>query len=270
MGIVLEGGVEAVAEVRPAPRPSVRVVSESEGALPISLDVARRLWSGRQGHLVVHLRHELPIAHGFGMSAAGATATALAVATLARTSVDDAVEVAHLADLFGGGGLGGVASILGGGMENRTAAGIPPFGRVRHRSFPYPTFLILAGRPLPSPGLLASSAFLDRVASVGLDRIAGLGPRPEPLAFLQAAEEFTDELGLAPPKLSRFIHRLRGREVRVAQAMLGRSAFAVPLSVAGRRSLVLELLRSGATAVEFHAERQGARALPSRSPGKRY
>jgi len=134
-GIVLELGAWAEARFSPGPRSRIRVVADGRGPWPISEDVARRMTPEEPGTLTVRLTHELPVGQGFGMSAAGALATALAVGALSARPTAHAVEVAHLADLFGGGGLGGVAAILGGGLEVRTRAGVPPLGRVIHRPF---------------------------------------------------------------------------------------------------------------------------------------
>ncbi|MGB7124093.1 MAG: pantothenate kinase, partial [Thermoplasmata archaeon] len=101
-GVVLELGVRATAEFRAGPTRRLQLTSDVPIPLPISENVARRLAPPDAGTLRVRLDHELPIGQGFGMSAAGATATALAVGTISGRSRADALRVAHLADLFGG------------------------------------------------------------------------------------------------------------------------------------------------------------------------
>ena len=151
-GLVLELGVWGKARFSPGARSRVRVVADCRTPLPISEEVARRLAPEASGTLTVRLTHELPIGQGFGMSAAGALATALAVGSLSGRPRSKAIDVAHLADLFGGGGLGGVAAILGGGLEVRTRpGGLPPFGHVTHRSFPPALLVGVIGRPISSP-----------------------------------------------------------------------------------------------------------------------
>ena len=260
-GIVLEIGVHAVARWHPGGRPHLRLRSDVPGPLPISRDAARRVRGRRGGTLDVELRHQLPIGQGFGMSAAGATATALAVAAALGMPGRAALESAHLADLEGGGGLGGVAAILGGGMERRTRAGLPPTGRVRHTPFPHPIFLAIAGPPIPSPALLRDRAFLERVRSAAAPRLATLGDAPDPRELLVAAERFGDALGLTPPALARKIRGLRGRDLHVAQAMFGQSLFAVPFGPSARRRLVKGLATLGLPSVEVRAPARGARRL---------
>ncbi len=265
-GIVLELGVRATAELRPSDRPRRIVTSDLGRPLPISEDVARRLFSDRIGTLRVRLTHELPVGQGFGMSAAGAAATALAVAPLVGASRARAFEIAHLADLFGGGGLGGVAAIAGGGgLEFRERPGVPPWGRVRHRALEGTVLVGVVGRPIPSPRVLTSASALRRIdrASGALD---GLLRRPTSTGFFAASETFTDRAGLSPPSLTRLLRALRRRDAWAAQAMFGRTFFARPRS-AGARTAVLDVLRrAGVPTLEVGASSGGARSLGTRGP----
>ena len=180
------------------------------------------------------------------MSAAGALATALAVARAVGADPSRAAETAHLADLFGGGGLGGVAAILGGGLEVRTRAGIPPWGEVRRVPFPASVFVTLAGPPIDSRPLLRDPSFLERVEAAASDGLRSLGNRTTPARFLRESEQFTDRVGLARPKVRRTIDRLRRSGASVAQAMFGGTVFAVPPGVEVRERLVRALDRSPA------------------------
>ncbi|MGD0250949.1 MAG: hypothetical protein ABSB97_08730 [Thermoplasmata archaeon] len=259
-GIVLELGVHAIARYRPLGPRRIHVSSDVAVPLPISEDVARRLFSATTGTLSVHLTHELPLGQGFGMSAAGATATALAVAGLFPIPRSRAVEVAHLADLFGGGGLGGVAAILGGGLEVRRRPGVPPYGDVVHSPFPPAVLVGVVTPSIPSPRVLGQRGLLQRIdAARGV--WASLGDRPSPEALFDASEQFTDRVGLAPPRLRSTLRALRRRGAWAAQAMFGGTFVALPRSMERRGAVVEWLLHAGVRAVEVRAARGGARRL---------
>jgi pantoate kinase len=265
-GLVLALGVAVRARIEPAARPSVRLRSDVGGALPISREVARRQLRDRPGRLVVEVEHALPVGQGFGMSAAGALATALATGAVLGIPRARSVAVAHLAELFGRGGLGGVAAILGGGLEVRREAGLPPWGRVVYRSFRRPIVLVVTGRPMPSPTLLGDSEFrrrIDRAAAAGLRRLGG---RPDADRFLAESERFTDGLGLADDRLRKTIDALRGPDVRVSQAMFGRSLFAVPRTQEAHGRLLDALARLHLSPIMTTASPEGATvlALPSK------
>jgi len=255
-GIVLELGAHAEVRYRATGPRRIRVTSDTGSPVPISTDVARRLAPAR-GALTVNLRHDLPVGQGFGMSAAGATATALAVARVSGVSRQDAIATAHLADLFGGGGLGGVAAILGGGLELRRTAGIPPWGEVEHRELAVPVLVAVVGGPLPSPRFLRSDRTLARIrdAATGLDE---LFEDPGLEAFLAASERFTDRDGLAPRPVARLVSSLRRRGAWAAQAMFGSTVFAVPRSERARPGIVTWLLARGVHGVEVRPARRGA------------
>jgi pantoate kinase len=214
------------------------------------------------GTLTVRLTHELPVGQGFGMSAAGALATALAVGALSGHPRAHAVRVAHLADLFGGGGLGGVAAILGGGLEVRTRAGVPPFGSVVHRPFRPALLVGVVGRPILSPSVLRDPSALRRITRAARGwEVLGRYPTPERLFRL--GERFTDLAGLASPEVARTVHALRRRGASACQAMFGQSFFALPGSVLERTACLEWLRREGVRAVEVHASASGARIVRS-------
>jgi pantoate kinase len=258
-GIVLPLGVRASATWRVDVPRRIQIASDLGMPLPISEDVARRVVGSRRGALELFLSHELPVGCGFGMSAAGALATGLATAAAVGADRELAIQTAHLSDLFHGGGLGGVASILGGGTEIRTVPGIPPWGEIRHQAASSPIWIATLGPPLSSPPLLRSARFRERVARAGRPGLARLGNRPELLQLLAESEQFTDALGLAPKPLRRTLNSLRRSGARAAQAMLGRSLFAVAPRASARQRIVEILTAAGASALELRPPRSGAR-----------
>jgi len=261
-GVVLELGAWVEAEFIPGRRSHVRVIGDGRGPWPITEDVARRMAPRVPGTFRVRVTHELPVGQGFGMSAASALATALAVGAVSGRTRAQAVTVAHLADLFGGGGLGGVAAILGGGLEIRRRAGIPPFGEVVHHAFA-PTLLVgVVGRPIPSPSVLSDPKMLRRIrrASRDWDRV---DRHPTPEEFFERSERFTDRAGLASPEVRRVVTGLRRRGASACQAMFGQSFVALPRSRTEREACLEWLASEGVRAVELRAAGHGARLVRS-------
>ncbi len=259
-GIVLELGVQARARYRPEGPRRISVTSDLSSPLPISTEVVRRLLGSRTGSLTVHLRHELPEGQGFGTSAAGALSSAIAVAEVLELPTARAIATAHLADLFGGGGLGGVAAILGGGTELRRRPGIPPWGRIVHRPFSRAILVGVVGGPIPSPGVLRDARSLRRIVAAGAVW-EGLGPGSSPEEFFAAGERFTDRVGLAPPALRALLRALRHRGTYAFQAMFGETFVALPRSADARTAALDWLARGGVRTVELGAARDGARTL---------
>lgn len=225
-GLVLDVGVVADATWVPGPRTTVEVRGAAPFGYEISAEAARHLLGPARGRLSVRIDGDLPVSQGFGTSAAGALATALAVAAALRRPRARAIEIAHLADLFGGGGLGGVAAISGGGgLELRTSPGIPPFGAVAWRRYDAPLALGAVGRPLSTRALLADPRWQRRFGA-GAALFRRLAAEPTEEGFWSASERFTDTVRLASPRLRAVLRALRRRGARAAQAMLGQSYFA--------------------------------------------
>jgi len=264
-GLVLSAGVTAAVTWERASRPSVVLASDVRSRLEISCAVARRLLAHRPGRLSVHLQHDLPIGQGFGSSAAGALATGLALASTLGVPRKKAAEVAHLADLFGGGGLGGVAAILGGGLELRIRPGIPPYGRVVRHHVDRTVLVGTVGAPIRSPEVLADPALMRRF-SVGERLFEDLADRPTWERFWEVSERFTDEVGLAPPRLRAVVRGLRRRGAPAAQAMFGASFFASPPSGERGREVRRWLARAGITYRELAVARRGARTRVAGAP----
>jgi|GEM_PF-436999 len=265
-GVVLDLGVTARASWADGGARSVRVRSAPPGPRPISTTVADRLLDGRRGALLVELHHDLPIGQGFGMSAAGATATALAVGAVTGVPPDRSVAVAHLADLFGGGGLGGVGAILGGGWEQRRTPGVPPYGAITHRQFDWPIVVAVAGPPVPSPARLADRRFLESVTAAGRIGLARLGRRPSAAAFLQESIQFGDTVGGGGAGLQRAVRSVRATGAFAQRTMFGNALWAVPQRGASVRRIVARLERLDLPAVVTSARPTGRGAALLEGP----
>ena len=268
-GLVFDVGATATVRFTRGARHLTEVRGPSGEALPITEDAVRRVRKGVGGRVTVEVEWGLPVGQGFGMSAAGTLAASLATAKVLGEPVSLAVEAAHLAELSGRGGLGGVAAILGGGVELRRVAGIPPLGRVRHLRWDGPAVLLVGtGPPIPSPSILGSAQWIRRIeiASRGLDDLLA---HPTPEGFLRLSERFTDRMGLGAVGVHRLIRELRALGAHAAQAMFGNAIFVVPPTRAIRAAVIARLVAGGRPAVEVRVGRRGARTLPEGAAASR-
>jgi pantoate kinase len=259
-GLVLDRGVTAIAEWEPGRRRRIDLESSPGARLEISGEVTRRLLAERTGRLRVRLEHALPIGQGFGASAAGALATGLAVASVLGVPERRAVEVAHLAELFGRGGLGGVAAILGGGLELRLRPGVPPFGQVRHRRVRADLIVGVVGPPIPSAGLLGGRRAAERFRK-GTELLEELARAPDLNRFWEASSAFTEAVGLASPRLRSVLGGLRLRGAHAVQTMFGESFLASRPPGASSARIVRWLTEQGVRFWEVGTGARGARTL---------
>ncbi len=266
-GVVLDVGVTARATARRASQDGAGTLQIRErgdaARFPITQEALQSLQGLEDWVVEVDLQHDLPVAQGLNMSAAGSLAACLAVTELLDLPQRVAVEAAHRAEVRLHGGLGGVVSILEGGVEVRRKAGLPPHGVVERTPMAQGFFLGTLDRPLPSPPLLSDPEFLLRVRRAGERWLSELGPPPIRWeALLSVFEVFTDELGLAPLPLREPMLKLRQEGCRCAQTMLGNTLLAWAPDEDAEERLIRAFRQAKLTLRRVHVGREGARRRP--------
>ncbi len=266
-GVVLDVGVTARATARQAPRDGAGVLQIRERGeavrFPITQEALQSLPGLKDWMVEVDLQHDLPVSQGLNMSAAGSLAASLAVTELLGLPLRAAVEAAHRAEVRLHGGLGGVVSILEGGVEVRRKAGLPPYGVVERTPMSQGFFLGTLDRPLPSPPLLSDPEFLLRVRRAGERWLSELGPPPIRWeALLSVFEVFTDELGLVPLSLREPMLKLRQEGCRCSQTMLGNTLLAWAPDEDAEERLIRTFRQAKLTLRRVHVGREGARRRP--------
>jgi pantoate kinase len=195
----------------------------------------------------VELDSDLPVGAGFGVSGAAALGTALASNTVfdAGRSENELVEVAHVAEVESGTGLGDVVAQARGGVPIRVEPGAPGHGALdgvpTSTRVEYVTF-----------GELSTAAVIegdtDRLTRAGERALAELRDCPTLPQLLRLSRRFAREAGLLVPEVEAAIEAVSDAGGEAAMAMLGRSVFALEqgLSDAGYDPIVCETYPSGA------------------------
>ena len=305
-GLCLDAGVRVRAQALPAP-----AAEPSAGAVPaprplhqdgtIEVDVRDRFgqpWAEGQAMYItlindlravrrlpsstswrLDVRLELPLSQGFGMSAAGFLAAALAV--LEANGTPDpayAARAAHRLERLHRGGLGDVLALQAGGMALRREPGAPGVvGLAQGASLTAP--LLLVWQPDESRH---TSSYIDHpgwkrsITRAGEEALGPLlvGPWTEARwgDVLEAAASFARVSGLAYEderaallervKTVLADHGLEG-DWTCRLCMLGVSAVVVPRQPSTASSMVLEGLRDPLEVVGLEVAMCGLAALPS-------
>ena len=115
----------------------------------------------------VTVENELPVSQGFGMSAAGAIAVAMAA--LGEHS-DDCYRYAHMAEVMEGGGLGDVSAIMCQGHQPvRKVAGLPPTGVVEDTGISFDELsLVVLGNKVDTGSVLDDTERYYRLEYAGM------------------------------------------------------------------------------------------------------
>ena len=175
----------------------------------------------------IRITNDLPVSQGFGMSAAGAVATALCIAGMTGQSRTAAFSAAHTAEVMGGGGLGDVAAIVAGGdVPVRTVADLPPFGRVENADFSIENLtLAVIGGELRTDSVLGDPYKLKRVREAATESMDSFLMDPSYENLYDVSNSFSSRSGLESPAIRRGIERLMAKGHRAGMCMLGNSLF---------------------------------------------
>lgn len=257
-GLSLDLGVRTVARVREASRPSFDVFVNGK---PAKAEVTRRAASAilGDGRYEVKILSEspLPVSQGFGVSAAAALSTTLALDDalgLGRPK-EDLVTAAHVAEVESLTGLGDVVPASLGGMDLRLEPGAPGHAVVRKTEVREDLLLAVLGPEMPTRTILRDVAKVSAINRVGSRCIADFAPAPSLARLFDLGNVFAEETGLANRPLMDVIRasRMFGR---ATMAMLGNSVFA-----AGHRDHLGTLLMKSGTILKCEIDNEGARVL---------
>ncbi len=176
---------------------------------------------------VIRAENDLPVSQGFGTSASGALATALCIASLEGISRQRALEVAHIADVVGGGGLGDVSAIVAGKhVPIRTVPGLPPYGHVDNAGFKIDNLTLgVVGPKLNTGSVLSDPGLTSVIRAAGSEAMDLFMENPTLERMFEASNMFSEKTGLESPQVHHATEKMRSRGYRAAMCMLGNSFF---------------------------------------------
>jgi pantoate kinase len=199
---------------------------------------------------------QLPVSQGFGMSAAGALSSAMALTELLGLGEEEAYTAAHIAEVESGTGLGDVAALQCTGVTYRKKEGLPPFGEVQRIPGDFDMVLARVG-----PSIDTSSVILDPERSAAINRageecLGRFAKKKDLYNLLDLAVDFTASSGLLTERVRKALISIDGLGLG-SMCMVGNSVFAAGPDLDG---LDRQLRRFGLT-FRTSVDLEGARLL---------
>ena len=222
-GLRLSAGTQVIVEERTDRR--VRIVMDgSETDAPVSRKVIDMMCPDRG--LDVTITNDLPVGQGFGMSASGAIALALALCALTGRDPGEAYRYAHVAEVVGGGGLGDVAAIASNRDQPvRIRPGLPPVGEVVGTGIRFERLtLAVIGDRLSTGPIIADPGMQRLMNEVGSRMVDDYVSSPSPDSLFAKAREFSSSVGLESPDVRAALGKMDG-VAPAGMCMLGHSIF---------------------------------------------
>jgi pantoate kinase len=255
-GIVISLGAISQVTITPTSPQKIDVqINGKPSPAPVTKLALDYLISDTPLRITVNTLVDLPVSQGFGMSAAGALSTTLALANLLNLPRENAIKAAHYAEVQLHTGLGDVLASSFGGIEIRRKAGIPPWGMLEHIPGKYDIVLCVIGKKIETKKILTDTVKLDEIASYGRYCTKKLLQKPTLEHLFSLAWEFTQKIGLADKTVLHAIEAAN-RYGMASMCMLGNSVFAV-----GDTPMLCKILSSFGKIYYCTVDEKGARVL---------
>ena len=257
-GLCLGLGMRTVARVRDDNRSSIDIlVNDRRQKAEVTRHVAEKLLGPDTYEVKILSETPLPVSQGFGVSAAAALSTALALDDalgLGRPRAE-LVAIAHETEVECGTGLGDVVPASLGGMDLRVVAGGPGFGTVR--TFPVSANLLLAvlGPEIPTTSIIRDPAAIEAINRVGGACVDEFSRNPTLDRLFELGGRFAEQTGLANRTVREVVQasRMFGK---ATMAMLGNAVFAT-----GNSDQLATLYLKFGTLQRCEVDNEGARVI---------
>jgi len=220
-------------------------------------------------HFKIEESGGLPVGCGFGLSAAGALSTAYAVngALNLGFSSSQLTEIAHLAEVMNGSGLGDVAGESAGGLAVREKPGGPLFGKfyslpLSKEELQKKVYCLVLGE-LSTKSVITNDSSIRRINEYGSLALSAFLKRPTLESFMRESLYFTKNVGLLSPNAEKAIDQINESGGMAAQAMLGNTVFAVSSDDQDADDCIFNLMREFGDVYECQIETKGPHLCPS-------
>lgn len=192
---------------------------------PVTRKVADIMAPGRGFEITV--KNNLPVGQGFGMSAAGAIATALCICEITGRDKAYAFEAAHAAEVMMKGGLGDVSALTcPSGQPVRITAGLPPVGEVAGIDTGLRDIAVtVLGPKLVTASVIGDETKSARISEFGKDCIDSYIRSPSTDALFRISSEFAEKTGVEGADVKNARRKLSDAGIRASMCMLGNSIF---------------------------------------------
>ena len=188
---------------------------------------------------------QLPIGAGFGTSAASALSLTLALNEFLNLGYSDELcgQIAHMAEVNIGGGLGDVIAQTGNGLVLRTKPGAPGIGEIK--SFSEDVFIAWKTfGPIDTSEIISDSKYPQIISSSGSKYLELFEKEPTMENFLSFSNRFSHEIGLMSDEVKNQINYFESSSdiLGTSMAMLGNTVFAFAYNEDAFKNLNIENL----------------------------
>jgi len=184
---------------------------------------------GAPFHFEIQETSDLPVGCGFGMSAAGTLSTVFAInsALDLGLGVSELAEIAHVAEVTNGSGLGDVSGESLGGLVIREKPGGPKFGKYYSLDTPPKKVFCLTMGELSTKSVITHPVHMSSINKAGESALQKFLLNQSLASFMEESHRFTKGAGLLSDAAKEVIDSIPPEFGCGAQAMIGNTVFAM-------------------------------------------
>lgn len=257
-GVSIDHGAHALVELKKSSKQQIAIrVNEKKGIFPVTLEALKRIVGEDKVDLNVNISLDLPTSHGFGMSAASALSSSLAVAHLLEKEREEAIEAAHYAEILHHTGLGDVISSALGGFEIRETPGIFPYAKIHKISEKRSILLAILSGEMSTKSVLTDINRMNHISKIGKYCTDQVMNSPTIDSIMNYSYYFTIESKLASKKMVQLLNNIKNY-YHASMCMLGHSIFII-----GTREEITRDINMSCSLIETMVDNKGARLVDS-------
>jgi pantoate kinase len=228
-GFVINRGVNTTIEVEKTIKRKINVyINKKEAPEALTTrSVVNKMLDIADSECKVEVRHDVnvPIGAGYGSSAAGALSTALALARLFDSNMNenDLAMIAHTSEIECGTGLGTVACLLVGGCVLQRGCGGPGISTIDNIPIEKDVKIIsVYFGPIYTKRTLSNPSVMKKVAMLGEEAMDRIHNHPDLKEFMKESRLFSSKLGLQTPRVIAAIEEMESTgAIGATQNMIG-------------------------------------------------
>ena len=230
-------------------------INNKPSSAPVTNMALKYLIGDNPLHVTVKTKQDLPTGQGFGMSAAGALSSTLALTKITNITMSDAMKASHYAEVKQRTGLGDVIASCFGGIEIRKSAGLPPWGLIEHISGDFDLVLCVVGKKIDTKKVLLDKSKTEKITEYGRYCTKKLLENPSIENLFSLSQVFTRKTGLADKTVIEAINSTKQYGF-ASMCMLGNSVFAI-----GKTNQLSSVLSKFGKVYVCNIDQAGARVL---------
>ena len=194
-------------------------------------------------HISIEAKIEVPIGAGFGTSAACALGIALGFGKLLNLPITETTQIAHLAEISLGSGLGDVIGQTSKGLVLRKSPGAPGIGETEsiisstksnetgnsdsYRDFSEIYVLTKTFGEIDTSSIIGNQKYKKDINNIGIAMEKEILSNPNLENFMKLSYEFAKKTKLMNKDLLKVVDGLKENNIESSMAMLGNTVFAV-------------------------------------------